>query len=122
MLTASLDFYNRLSGQDPSLQNRSAKVKTQTIMAACLSDQGRYEEADRCYDELIEEAAALAEDTENIEYQLSLAQICNNRGQGYNSRGEYGPADQYFAMASEQYKKIYEKTNANADASVYAIS
>ena len=105
-----------------SLQNRSNHVQTVSVLAACLTDAGRYEEADRYYDEAIKAAELLAQDEENITYQQILAELYNNRGLNRNIQGDYAAADGYYSAASDAYGKIYAKTGTDPDCAAYAVS
>ena len=51
-----------------------------------------------------------------------LAQLYNNRGLSYNIRGDYAAADHWYTAAAGQYQKIYEKSRADSDGAVYAVS
>ena len=105
-----------------SLKNRSNYVQTASVLAACLTDSGKYEEADRYYEEAIKAAEILAQDKENISYQQTLAELYNNRGLSHNIRGDYETADEYYAAASEVYGKVYAKTGMDPDRAAYAMS
>ena len=92
------------------------------MLAACLTDSGKYDEADRYYENAIKAAEILAQDEENISYQQMLAELYNNRGLSHNIRGDYAAADEYYAAASEVYRRIYEKTGRDPDCASYAVS
>ena len=122
MLSAACDDLNELTGINDSLHNRSSYVQTASMLAACLTDAGKYEEADRYYEDAIKAAEILAQDEENISSQQMLAELYNNRGLSRNIRGDYAAADEYYAAASEVYRKIYEKTGMDPDRASYAVS
>ena len=122
MLSAACDDLNELTGINDSLHNRSSYVQTASMLAACLTDAGKYEEADRYYEDAIKAAEILAKDEENISSQQMLAELYNNRGLSRNIRGDYAAADEYYAAASEVYRKIYEKTGMDPDRASYAVS
>ena len=105
-----------------TLQNRSSYVRSASMLAACLTDAGRYEEADQYYEYAIDMAETMAEDEENITYQQTLAELYNNRGLSHNIRGDYASADTYYTDASDVYRKIYEKTGSASDRAAYAVS
>ena len=105
-----------------SLQNRSNSIQIASMLAACLTDAGNYEDADRYYEEAIKDAEILAQDEENISYQQMLAELYNNRGLSHNIRGNYITADEYYSDASDVYGKIYAKTGSDPDRAAYAVS
>ena len=107
---------------DQTAANRSKYIQSTSMLAACLTDAGKYDEADRYYDEAIKAAEILAEDEENISYQQMLAELYNNRGLSHNIRGNYIKADEYYSDASDVYGKIYEKTGSDPDRAAYAVS
>ena len=122
MLSAACDDLDELIGISDSLHNRSSYVQTASMLAACLTDSGKYDEADRYYENAIKAAEILAQDEENISYQQMLAELYNNRGLSHNIRGDYAAADEYYAAASEVYRRIYEKTGRDPDCASYAVS
>ena len=122
MLSAACDDLDELIGINDSLRNRSSYVQTASMLAACLTDAGKYEEADRYYDDAVKAAEILAKDEENMFYQQMLAELYNNRGLGLNIRGDYAEADRYYSEASVIYGKIYEKTGSDPDRAAYAVS
>lgn len=122
MLSAACDDLDELIGISDSLHNRSSYVQTASMLAACLTDSGKYDEADRYYENAIKSAEILAQDEENISYQQMLAELYNNRGLSHNIRGDYAAADEYYAAASEVYRRIYEKTGRDPDCASYAVS
>ena len=122
MLSSACDDLNELIGINDSLKNRSSYVQTASMLAACLTDAGKYEDADGYYEEAIKAAEILAQDEENISYQQMLAELYNNRGLSHNIRGDYSTADEYYAAASEVYRSIYEKTGMDPDCASYAMS
>lgn len=122
MLSSACDDLNELAGINDSLHNKSSYVQTASVLAACLTDAGKYEEADRYYEEAINAAEILARDEENILYQQMLAELYNNRGLSHNIRGDYVTADEYYADAADVYAKIYDKTGTDPDRAAYAVS
>ncbi len=122
ILSEACDDLTALIGMNDSLRNRSNYVQTASILAACLTDSGKYEEADGYYEEAIKAAEILAEDEENISYQQMLAELYNNRGLSHNIRGDYAAADEYYAEASDAYGKVYRKTGTDPDRAAYAMS
>ena len=122
MLSDACSVYNDLIEMNDSLRNRSNYVLSASALAACLTDSGKYEEADEYYDLAIRTAEILARDKENTNYQQSLAGLYNNRGLSHNIRGDYKEADDYYARASEVYGKIYDMTGTDSDRAAYAVS
>ena len=121
-LAAAADLYERLLDVTDSLQNRSSLVRSSAALAMCLSDRGRFAEADVCYEQAFLSASELARDAENMDYQVLLAEICINRGICFNIQGEYDRADEYYTMASELYQVIVERTGSASDRAEYALS
>jgi tetratricopeptide (TPR) repeat protein len=122
MLADAYDDLNELMGINDSIHNRSSYVQTASMLAACLTDSGKYDEADRYYEEAIKAAEILAQDEENISYQQILAELYNNRGLSRNIRGDYDAADEDYDAASAVYEKIYIKTGSDPDHAAYAVS
>ena len=122
MLSDACDDLNELIGINDSIHNRSSYVQTASMLAACLTDSGKYDEADRYYEEAIKAALILAQDEENLSFQKTLAELYNNRGLSLNIRGDYAAADEYYADASDVYGKIYKKTDSDPDCAAYAVS
>ena len=122
MLSDACDDQSDLIGMNGTAANRSKYIQSTSMLAACLTDAGKYDEADRYYDEAIKAAEILAEDEENISYQQMLAELYNNRGLSHNIRGNYIKADEYYSDASDVYGKIYEKTGSDPDRAAYAVS
>ena len=122
MLSDAYEDINALVGMNDSLQNRSNSIQIASMLAACLTDAGNYEDADRYYEEAIKDAEILAQDEENISYQQMLAELYNNRGLSHNIRGNYITADEYYSDASDVYGKIYAKTGSDPDRAAYAVS
>lgn len=121
-LSDACDVYEELIGMNDSLQNRSSFVQSASVLAACLTDYGEYDKADKYYEEAIKTAEILAQDEENTRYQQTLAELYNNRGLNHNIRGDYKTADKYYAKASDVYGKIYQKTGTTTDQAAYAVS
>lgn len=122
MLSEACDVYSKLININDSLQNRSSFVQAASVLAACLTDSGQYDQADQYYEEAIQEAEILAQDEENTRYQQILAELYNNRGLNHNIRGDYKTANQYYTKAAEVYGKIYQRTKTDADHAAYAVS
>jgi len=121
-LSASNELYTRLLTISDSLQNRSGHVRALAALATCLSDQGRFSEADVCYEQAFLSAGELAEDAENMEFQSLLAGICINRGICFNIQGDYARADEYYSMATELYDAIVARTGSASDTAQYALA
>jgi len=122
MLSEACDDQKSLVEMNDSLKNRFGYIQTASMLAACLTDSGKYDEADSYYEDAIKAAEILAQDEENIAYQQTLAELYNNRGLSYNIRGDYAAADEYYADASGIYGKIYHKTGTDPDRAAYAAS
>jgi len=122
MLSDACDDLNDLIRMNDTHQNRSNYVQATSMLAACLTDAGKYEDADRYYDDAIGAAEVLAQDEENISYQQILAELYNNRGLSRNIRGDYDAADEDYDAASAVYEKIYIKTGSDPDHAAYAVS
>ena len=122
MLSDACDDLNDLIRMNDTHQNRSNYVQSTSMLAACLTDAGKYEDADRYYDDAIGAAEVLAQDEENISYQQILAELYNNRGLSRNIRGDYDAADEDYDAASAVYEKIYIKTGSDPDHAAYAVS
>ena len=121
-LSNACDLIETLNEVSDSLQNRSSYTRALTTLATCMSDLGRFEDADYYYAQAAELAEELARDDDNMEFQLLLANICNNRGTCFNTRGDYLSADVYFAQASEVYRRIMERTGSASDTAYFALS
>ena len=121
-LSTAFALYVRLQESADTLQNRSALIHTASSLAACLSDQGRYAEADAYYAQAADVAEVLARDAENMDFQLLLAEICNNRGLCFNAQGDYRTADRYYTQATGVYRRIMERTGSASDTAYYALS
>ncbi len=121
-LEESCDLYARLRELVDSLQNRIGHVQAASALAVCLTDEGRFQEADLFYELAIGAAEELAADEENTEALLRLAELTNNRGILLNIQGDYAAADKLYEQASLLYRQVSERTGASTDAAVYAIS
>ena len=112
----------RLLALVDSLQNRAQAVQTMSVLAAVLTDEGRFEEADTVYALAIERAEALAQDGENTAYQRNLAELCNNRALSFNMHGDYAAADGYFARAAAISGALAEQTGSAYDRATAALA
>ena len=122
MLSDACRIYSDLVEMNDSLQNRSNYVRAASVLASCLTDSGKYDQADPYYEDAISAAEILAQDEENIYYQQLLAELYNNRGLNHNIRGDYKTADRYYSQASDVYGLIYKKTGSDAACAAYAVS
>ena len=122
MLTDACSDLTDLIALNDSLQSRGNYVKAASVLAACLTDSGKYDQADQYYEEAIKAAEVLAQDQENTAYQQILAELYNNRGLSQSIRGDYKAADEYYVQAAEIYGNIYQKTGTDADRAAYAVS
>ncbi len=122
MLRSSYDRYLRLLEMMDSLKNRSSAVNAAAMLAACLTDEGRFTEADACYAWAIELAEDLAADSENTVYLRNLAELYNNRGLGLNMRGSYAEAEACYLQSSEICRLLSSKSGTASDGVLYALS
>ena len=120
-LRTACGFHRRLLKQVDSLQNRAKHVQYLNVLAAALTDQGDFDEADRTYIDALEISENLAEDGENTEYRRNLAVLCSNQAMMLNMRGDYGAADPLYVRAVGIYTQIIEKTDADADRTMAAM-
>jgi tetratricopeptide (TPR) repeat protein len=104
------------------LIDRVPYLNSLSVLAACLSDSGRYEEAGRFFAASEREAEELAKDSENLKNQVILAEILNNHGLCLNSQERYKEADGLYRRASGIYKKIYETSGSVSSGTTYAVS
>ena len=105
-----------------SLQNRGQVVQTMSMLAAVLTDEGSFEEADAVYALAIELAEEMALDGENTAYQRNLAELCNNRAISLNMHGDYTSADEYYSRAAEISGALAEQTGSAHDRAMAALS
>lgn len=122
VLEQSVQNYETVLEKKVTLQNLRAHVNSLSALAACLTDSGRYEEAE--YNYLIAEADAedLAKDLENQKDQALLAELYNNHGLCLNAQGKYEEADALYTKASELYRQIAEVSGSVSSTTVYAVS
>lgn len=121
-LLAACGFFESLKERTDSLQNRSDYIRAGSLLAACMSDQGRFEEADGYYRQAAEAAEELARDEDNVEFQLLLAEIYNNWGLCYNTRGDYAAADRCYSLSADAYRQMMERTGSGQNTALYALA
>ena len=121
-LAAAVEGQEALLEQTDSLLNRSAYVQTISVLAALLTDEGHFDEADLCYERGIRAAEELARDGENVENSRLLAELYNNRALAANIRGAYAEADTLYEKAGEITLAVTGKTGAAADRARYALA
>ena len=121
-LAEAAEGQEALLAQADSLMNRSAYVQTVSVLAALLTDEGRFEDADLCYARGIRAAEELAQDGENVENSRLLAELYNNRALSANIRGAYAEADTLYERAGEIIRAVSKKTGAAADRARYALA
>ena len=121
LLSSAAEDYDRLLVLVDSLQNRGSYIQALSLRAACLTDMGRFDEADFCYEQAIAAAEVLASDGENTEYSRNLSQLYNNRALAANIRGAYEEAEVFYAKAEAILQSISEKTGTAADQAGYAL-
>jgi len=114
--------YHALSVKTDTLQNRRAYLNSLSVLAACLTDSGKNEEAENCYRIAEEEAEELAKDRENLNDQVLLAELYNNHGLCLNIQGKYEEADGLYRKAAELYRQIHEVSGSVSSGTAYALS
>ena len=130
-LRRAYDLYDGILNQPHALVDPQLFVQTVSALALCLTDEGRFTEADRYYARAISTAMAHASDAssteevaqglyEQLEARRNLATLYNNRGLLLNMQARYGTADTYYRRAAELYRGVSERTEAPADAADYA--
>ena len=122
LVSTAVDDYDRLLSLVDSLQNRGSLVHALSLRAACLTDMGRFDEGDACYEQAIASGEELAQDGENTEYSRMLADLYNNRALSANIRGRYEEAEGFYARAQEILLQISDKTGTAADQARYALA
>ncbi|MBO6014416.1 MAG: tetratricopeptide repeat protein [Oscillospiraceae bacterium] len=121
-LRASGEAGKRLLEQIDSLQYRSDYTEILNALATVLTDEGKYDEADSCYEAAIKNAEELAQDAENTNEQRTLGKLYNNRALSLNIRGDYIGADEMYRHAAEVYEGISGKTGAVPDQIMTALT
>ena len=121
-LSAAAGKQETLLGQTDSLLNRSAYVKTVSALAALLTDEGRFDDAELCYERGIQAAEELAKAGDNVENTRLLAELYNNQALASNIRGAYAEADVMYEKAGELTRTISEKSGSAADRALYALT
>ncbi len=121
-LESSAQNYHTLLESAYSLQNHTAYVNSLSALAACLTDYGKYEEAEDHYRIAEAEAEELAKDRENLSEQMLLAEIYNNHGLCRNTQGNYAEAGELYRKASGLYGQIYEAAGSSSLGATYAVS
>ena len=114
-LESACELCAQLLDRSDSLQNRGEYLAAVSALAACVTEEGAYERAERYYLQAIGIAQVLAEDGENIPYNRLLAELCNNLGLCRNMRGAYADADEAYREAVNKREEISAKTGAAAD-------
>ena len=120
LLKRACDLYSGLLENAQSLTDPRDYVQAVSALALCLTDEGRFEEADSLYAQGIATAMHQAEDTDNTESLQNLAYLYNNRGLLLNMQEDYKTADIYYTRAAELYRTISERTASPSDTAVYA--
>ena len=121
-LAAAAALQEKLLQETDSRINRSSYLKTVSLLAALLTDRGRFDEADGYYALGIQAAEEQARGGENVEDTRLLAELYNNRALSENIRGHYAEADLLYARAGELYGEVREKTAAAADRASCALA
>ena len=120
LLQRACDLYSEMLENAQSLTDPRAYVQAVSALALCLTDEGRFQEADSLYARGIATAMHQAEDTENTDSLLNLAYLYNNRGLLLNMQEDYETADIYYSKAAELYRTVGERTGSPSDTAVYA--
>ncbi len=121
MLQDACNLYSELIAYADSFQNRSNLVQAVSILAACYSDEGKFEEAGNSFDQAILAAEELARNNDdNIDAMVTLANLYNNRGLCFNRQGNYEEADKYYQTAANTYQIICDHTGSPSDLAIYA--
>ena len=121
-LSVAADAYAGLCERVDSPQNRNLWARAISGLALCLSDAGRYDEAEQQYRKAIAVSEELAVDAENTDSVATLASLYNNCGICMNVQGNFADADPYYSKAAELYGKIYNRTGTPEDGAQYATA
>jgi len=121
-LEQSSQSYLALLETANTLQYRRAYLKGVSMLAACLTDGGSYEDAERYYQVAEDEARELARDRENLKDQILLAELYNNHGLCLNIQEKYDKADELYRMASTLYGRVFDAVASVSSGTDYAVS
>lgn len=121
-LEQSAEKYNALLETNASLQNQRSRLQTMSVLAACLTDAGEYEQAEAYYSDAEKAADQYAGDKENMNDLSLISGLYNNHGLCLNIQGRYSEADSYYRKASEVNRQIYESSKTASAGSAYALS
>ncbi|MCR5448542.1 MAG: toll/interleukin-1 receptor domain-containing protein [Solobacterium sp.] len=121
-LKDSADQYAALLETNSSLQNQRSYLQTMSVLAACLTDAGEYEQAEEYYFYVEETAEQALSDRENMNDLLLMSGLYNNHGLCLNIQGRYAEADSYYRKASEVNRQIYENAQTASTGAAYAQS
>ncbi|MDO4192147.1 MAG: toll/interleukin-1 receptor domain-containing protein [Erysipelotrichaceae bacterium] len=121
-LKDSADQYAALLETNSSLQNQRSYLQTMSVLAACLTDAGEYEQAEEYYFYVEETAEQALSDRENMNDLLLMSGLYNNHGLCLNIQGRYAEADSYYRKASEVNRQIYENAQTASAGAAYAQS
>lgn len=119
-LERACDLYSEIMENAQSLTDPRDYVQAVSALALCLTDEGRFQEADGLYARGIATAMHQAQDTENTDSLRNLAYLYNNRGLLLNMQEDYKTADIYYTRAAELYRTISGRTGSPSDTAVYA--
>lgn len=81
------------------LKIKRVDVATEFTLASCYTQIEKYDEADA----LLARIAARPETDENAATEYVLSELSNLKARIYMGRGEYGPAQEHFRKALDQY-------------------
>ena len=121
-LKRACDLYSDLLENAQTLTDPRDYVQAVSALALCLTDEGRFQEADSLYARGIATALHQAQDTENTDSLQNLAYLYNNRGLLLNMQEDYKTADIYYRRAAELYRTVSERTGSPSDTAVYATA
>ncbi len=121
-LKDSADQYAALLETNSSLQNQRSYLQTMSVLAACLTDAGEYEQAEEYYSYVEETAEQVLSDRENMNDLILISGLYNNHGLCLNIQGRYAEADSYYRKASEVNRQIYENAQTASAGAAYAVS
>lgn len=119
-LRTACDYVEKLLAEIDSIQYRAMTVECMGMLAAILTDEGYFSEADGVYSDAIEKAEILAQDKENTAFQRYLAELYDNRAIGLNMLENYEAADASYMRASEIMGSLASQTGAVSDCALYA--
>ncbi len=122
VLTETVGQYELIYEQSPSRQNLAQLVQARSTLAACLTDEGSFEQAMEVCLAAIPDGETLAQDSENSSAQTALAELYNNCGLCCNMRGDYAAAGDWYEKALTVRQALYADSESTADQALCALS